>query len=411
VAALAAILVGRPLWVHIAVLVDLDRARRALAASDPQRALDWLTASEARQTDNAELQYLLGKAHRRNAHFHEAKRYFDGAQSLGWSKADLERQRMMMLFQMGDVQEAETYLTALLEAGVSDELAEEIYEVLVMGFLTEFRIRDADVCIDHWLDWKPRSISARVWRAHMLQSLRRDDEYVAMLREILSIDASRVTERLALAHWLLGNTQVDEALSELERCARQAPPGDAQVLFALGLCHYKQGTADLARRELDEALSKTLDARQRAEAYTTLGQIALAEADYELAVRHFEKALELTPESPVAPHGLGTALTRMGDVERGMKYLHRAQRLQELDDRLDELGRELLKDTANTALRIEAARLLLEMGDKTKAATYMLSALRYDPALKEAHEMLADYYDEQGRADLARRHRALAGGP
>jgi Tfp pilus assembly protein PilF len=50
----------------------------------------------------------------------------------------------------------------------------------------------------------------------------------------------------------------------------------------------------------------------------------------------------------------------------------------------------------------------LEIGDKAKAAKYMLSALRYDPELKEAHEMLADFFEEQGRADLAREHRDRA---
>jgi Tfp pilus assembly protein PilF len=158
-------------------------------------------------------------------------------------------------------------------------------------------------------------------------------------------------------------------------------------------------------------MSMKLDSRQAAEAFKTLGQIALAAADYDLAVRHFERAIELMPHSSDALYSLGTALNRMGQSDRGKHYLERSQVLLELDERLDEVGNQLTNDVGNTALRVKAANILLEMGDKTKAANYMLSALRYDPDLHSAHEMLAEYYREQGRGDLARQHRELARSP
>jgi hypothetical protein len=38
----------------------------------------------------------------------------------------------------------------------------------------------------------------------------------------------------------------------------------------------------------------------------------------------------------------------------------------------------------------------------------MLSALRYQPDLRAAHEFLADYFQQEGRADLAQSHRDAA---
>ncbi|HEV3003532.1 MAG TPA: tetratricopeptide repeat protein, partial [Pirellulales bacterium] len=335
---LGALIAARPLWVGAALFVDLDQARRALAASDLERALAWLQAAQERQRDNAEVQFLLARVYRRTTRYHPAKEHLERAAALGWPKKDLQRQQMMMLFQMGNVQEAEPYLTALLETGLDDELAEEVYEVLVTGYLAEYRVQDVEVCLEHWLAWQPQSIPARIWRANLLQSLRRRDEFQAALRDILSIDPTRVNERLALAHELIQDTRVDEALAELEAC-RSAAPDDGRVLLAMGLCHYKQGAVDHAQHELEEAVSKGLDARNEAEARIQLGQIALDSAEYELAIGHFERAIELTPEAPVAPYGLGTALSRLGDVERGKKYLRRSQELQDLDARLQDIGR------------------------------------------------------------------------
>jgi tetratricopeptide (TPR) repeat protein len=405
--AVGALVAGRPLWFRATVLFDLDRARRALADSDLDRAFPWLQAAEKRQPDNAEVHFLLGRLHRRSTRYYPAKEHLDRAAKLGWPKKDLERQRMMMHFQMGNVQEAESYLTALLETGLGDDLAEEIYEVLVTGYLAEFRVQDVEVCLAHWLEWQPKSIPARIWRANLWQSLHRKDEFQEALRDILSIDPTRENERLALAHELIASTRVDEALAELEICLKEAPD-DGRVLLAMGLCHYKQGAVDEARQEFEEALLRGLDDRNEAEARINLGQIALDAAEFELAERHYRRAMELTPEAPVAPYGLGTALSRSGNVDRGKQYLRRSQELQDLESRFNDIGRDLLRDTANTALRVEAADILFKMGDKTRAANYMLSALRYDPNLRAAHVMLADYFQEQGRSDLARHHHDLA---
>jgi tetratricopeptide (TPR) repeat protein len=403
--ALGALFAARPLWVRTTVLVDLHQARRAIARADLNRAHEWLRAAQGRQPDNAELHYLLARVYRRGALYLRAKEHLQSAEDLGWPKDDLELQRTMLHFQLGDIREAE--LTALLARGVDDELAEEVYDALMTGYMAEYRMQDAERCLDHWLAWQPRSVAARIWRANHLQALLRNEEYQAALRDVLSIDPGRVDQRLALAQWLTKEARVDEALVELAICVKQAPD-DARVRLALGLCHYKQGAIDDARRELEESVSRSLDAGDEARARTTLGQIALDAGDYELAARHFERAVELAPESSVAPYGLGTALSRMGQVERGRLYLQRSQELHDLEWRLQDVGPELLKDPGNTALRLEAANILLDIGDKASAAKYMLSALQYDPDLSEAHEMLADFFQEQGRTDLAREHRRHA---
>ncbi|HEV3005398.1 MAG TPA: hypothetical protein VGX78_13110, partial [Pirellulales bacterium] len=157
--ALGAVFTARPLWVRTAVLVDLQQARRALAQSDLNRAHDWLQAALERQPDNAELHYLLARVYRRDTLYLRAKEQLERAAALGWPQDDLELQRTMLLFQMGDIREAE--LTALLARGVDDELAEEVYDALMTGYMTEYRMQDADRCLEHWVAWQPRSVAAR----------------------------------------------------------------------------------------------------------------------------------------------------------------------------------------------------------------------------------------------------------
>ncbi|HUY34564.1 MAG TPA: tetratricopeptide repeat protein [Pirellulales bacterium] len=398
---------ARPLARGAMLRLDLHRARDALAEKRLDQAITWLEAAEGRRPDEVEAQYLLGVANRRLGRYYIAKEKFAIAERLGWPKKDLERQRNLMLFQMGYLREAELYLIGLLETDVADDDAAEIYDALAAGYLAEFRIFEAMACLDHWLAWQPRSIPAHQSRAEVMLSLNRNGDYQAELREILKIDPSRIAERLALAQWLSDETQVDEALAECELCRRQAPD-DARVHLIMGLVIHRKGLMAEAKRELETAISKPLDPRNRTQALITLGQIAAEARDYESAALRYREAARLTPETPTAPYALGTVLETLGRHEEAEREIDRSRVLQEQFEEMQDIRRDLLQDTSNAALRVKAAKILLDQGDKTGAANWMLSALHSDPDLREAHEMLADYFEEKERSDLAQHHRDAA---
>src|SRR5690349_12604405 len=125
---LVAALVAGLAWNRGLAAYQVYRARGALLAAEPEAALEWLRAAEMRQPDRADIPYLLATAHRRAGQLGAVLSHLQRADELGWPKKDLKRQRMMMLFETGNVRDAEPYLQKQLAQGCSDGTAEEVYE-------------------------------------------------------------------------------------------------------------------------------------------------------------------------------------------------------------------------------------------------------------------------------------------
>ncbi|HUY37133.1 MAG TPA: tetratricopeptide repeat protein [Pirellulales bacterium] len=402
------VIAGKFLAPRAFVAYDLYQARRAMALVHPTEALSWLQAAERREPDRAEVQFLLGAVYRRSGAFRPARQHLERALALGYSRKEVERQDWMMLFQMGHVSEVEPLLTKLLERGVSDELAEDVYEAMVIGYLSDHRVREAGVFSDYWIGWRPDSLRARLMRAYMYEGVFNLEKLQSELGEVLRIDPRRVTQRLRLVKMLLDQKQVNEALAECEIC-REHAPGDPRVSVRLGICHYQLGRLDEAKRELESALAASLEPSSRLEALMILGQIASAAHDFELARRCCQEALELRPYDGTAAYGLGLALSKLGQNELARQYLESSKRLMEQGQRLAEIDQELIKNAADVGLRLEMARIMLDQGRRPDAAAWMQTVLRYDPKCREAHELLAEFYEEHAKPELAQAHReALA---
>jgi tetratricopeptide (TPR) repeat protein len=410
----AVALVVAPVGRHALISFDLYRARRALEDVNFELASDWLQAAERRQPERGDVQYWLAVTYRRHAQYRRAIERLQRAEALGWPKSDLERQRKMILFQQGDVTQSEPYLKKLLELGVSDDVAEDVYESMSIGYLAEHRLDDAALCLKYWIEWRPNSLRAWLLRAHFQSVVAPHSERLeADLREVLRISPGRVAERLALAELLLRQMRVDEALDECETCRRQAPD-DRRVQMGFGLCHHRQGRLEEAKRELESAVTPAragepgLDPDALTRALTTLGQIASSTRDFESAARYYKEAVKQAPHDPGAAYGLGTTLKMLGDDVRAGPYLQRSQTLMSQSERLSEIRVALGKDPTNLALRVETATILLDQGRKAEAAGWMTSALYHEPTLRVAHEFLADFFDEQGASELGQRHREAA---
>ncbi len=392
----------------VLVAYDLRQTRSALAEVDLPGALNWLRAAELRAPDRADVQFLLGVVYRRSQVYLLARRHFERALALGYSRRQIERQEWMLLFQMGYTRDVEPLLKKLLERDPGDELAEDIYEAMVLGYLADHRVPDAGYCTDHWVEWRPESVRARLVRLYMYEVVSDSTKLQTELREILRIDPGRVAQRLRLAKMLLDLKRVDEALAECETCRKQAP-NDPRVSVGLGACHFQLGRIDEAKREMESALANPLDPPSRLEALTVLGQVASAEHDFELARRCCTEALELRPHDATAAYGLGVALSRLGQNELAQEQLKQSQQLLDQDRRVSEINRALIKSPENVQLRLEMARIIAEQGPMANAAAWMQSVLRYDPNCREAHQLLATFFEEHGKPDLAQVQReALA---
>ncbi|HVC94949.1 MAG TPA: tetratricopeptide repeat protein, partial [Pirellulales bacterium] len=366
-----------PLWVpvkqQLLVAYDLHQARRALDNVELQQAEERLQAVERRQPDRSDVHYLLAVSYRRHAEYDLAEKHLLRARALGWPIRDLERQMMMILFQKGDLTKAEPYLTKVLEDGGDDDLAEDVYEAMTIGYVADHRLRDAKLCMNLWIEWRPDSLRARLLRAYFHNVVvPNPDLMLAELREVLRIAPRRVAERLAMADLFLHQSKIDEALAECETCRSQAP-NDPSVELEFGLCRFRQGQMETAKLALESAVKAMraggtgLDDDRLARGCTTLGQIASAERDFEGAARYYEEAVKLSPQDPAANYALGVALKALGNDDGAKQHLERSKILRIQAERLQEITLGLGNDPANIALRVEGAAILREQGLKAEA--------------------------------------------
>lgn len=129
-------------------------AKAAIADRDWPRAIKILERLQQKTGPTARQQFLLGCVHRRQGEFRDGETCFERAESLGWEKVEIRRQRLLTVAQAGDIKDVEQELIRLLDSGGDDLLAEEIYEAMAKGYLNSFRMPDADRCLKFWADWQ-----------------------------------------------------------------------------------------------------------------------------------------------------------------------------------------------------------------------------------------------------------------
>jgi tetratricopeptide (TPR) repeat protein len=171
----AIILAGLAPWGyrHASIAWRVRAARAALAAGDAPRAIAELRKAERIAPDQPVVSFLLGRALRRAGELQEVDAYLDRALRAGWSEEQVRQQHYLALLQTGHIKEADSYFSGILRAGAGDELAEEIYEARTKGFLSSYRLTDALLCIDYWLQWRPHTRQARMWRADIWERIDR----------------------------------------------------------------------------------------------------------------------------------------------------------------------------------------------------------------------------------------------
>jgi protein O-GlcNAc transferase len=231
---------------------------------------------------------------------------------------------------------------------------------------------------------------------------------------------------------------------------RRAPDAGAPQLLAEAYAHHQAGRLDEAHAGYQAVLAVD---RGNFDAEHLLGVIALARARPEEARAHFERAVELSPQSGAAHSNLAEAYRSLGRMEEALARLHQATRLDpqlveaqfNLGGVLRRLGRNdeaieayrralalspdfaeahaslgaALRETGNldealacsqralalkpdsAALHLSVGNVLREKGFLDEAAAAYRAALERDPRLVEAYNNLGNVLRHQGRADEA----------
>lgn len=397
-------------WFSVPRVVGLHYvglARQRLARGDYPGAIRSLHKAERFQPSSAEVQYLLAATYRRADQLDRFAEHLEKARALGWPESALDRQVWLAGVQSGDVLGAETQLRRITGEGVPDEVAEEVYEALAKGYLRNFRWRDAWVCLEAWLQWRPDAPHARVMRGYLREQAgdtsAAADEYRAALQQLPTLGEAR----RRVARLLLQQNQVEEARQEyLARLANA--PDDGEALAGLVQCEVRRGDVAAARSAIAQALAAELPPYQRGIVLGELGRLLLGEGKTDEARTVLQQAVALAPGEPQIHAHLATVLARTGQTDQAAYHQQRAQQIRVEYERVTELGRQLVHRPNDPGLRFQTGEILLRQGLREEALRWLASALRCDPHHAPTHALLARFYAEQGDEEQAAYHRLEA---
>lgn len=186
---------------------------------------------------------------------------------------------------------------------------------------------------------------------------------------------------LGYLRWSEGRPQEAEAAY---RRVLALAPGDVPARLRLGEALLEQGRYDEAGRLLEEAATR---APTSAQAAALLGRLAAAKADPETAVRHFEAALALSPESNMLYRPLAMAYRATGDVAKSAELLAQSGSVVVPWD--DPLTMALADLKRGSNIQLLRAGVLLKRGQSKEAASIIATAVAGDPSNAMAHMDLA----------------------
>lgn len=377
-------------------------ARQALAMFVADNAVLELRVAEKLNSNSAEVQFLLGVANRKAGHLDDCRPHLTRAAELGWSSKSIRFQLTLLAFQAGDHQ-AEIDLKQSLSRPMSDHVAEETYESLALGYLSEYRINDADLALDYWLRWRPECIRAKLLRAEIYALTDQRDEQRELYRQVIASDPNNYAAHSGLAGTLLSEHNVEAALAEYRWCHAQWK-NDILPQLGIAACFEHQGKLSESKKILESLLSRELPDEQRAHLLFGLAQHCYQERDFGTAVDYLSQAVRLDPYDQRAEYTLALCLARCGRVEEANQHTKRSKTIKALHERLADLEHRMLDQPDDADLRYQAGLTLAELGKHKASAAMMLAALRWNPQHAQAHAALAQYYEDIGRSDLVAKH-------
>lgn len=388
-------------WLYHA---HLRMARQWLDLFAAGNAVNELKEAERIRPESAEVQFLLGVAQREAGHIDDVRAPLEKAMRLGWSKKEVRFQLTLLAFQSGD-RDAEVELRKMMHRPLDDETAQQLYQSLTLGYLSEYRMHEAMLVLDYWIGWQPEHVRPRLLRAEIFeltqQEIKEEEEY----EKVLEIDPRNYVAHLGLARVLEARHDIKHALENYRFCHEQWP-ADPGASAGIASCLTREGRLPEAKQVLNEMLRNRLPNPQRAAALASLAEFADQGGDVALAVKLLSEAIELDDHSSSWHHRLGVCLAKTGQKEKAKRSLDRATEIDRLAQQQYELELELVNRPDDADLRYELGDVMLKLGYPKPSAALMLSALRWDPFHQGAHAALVKYYEEIGREDLAEVHRA-----
>jgi predicted Zn-dependent protease len=351
--------------------------------------------------NNPSAQLLAARAARRLELLDEAQRHLDACQrDEGGETPAIRVERALLRVHRGELAAVEDFLRTRVRQDDPD--AVEILDILSAGLILDYRVHEAQQCLDDLLRRQPNNFDALVRRGWTAQSMSRYADAVAYLTKALALRPDADAVRLSLAELQVALGRFTEAQAQFKVLQRRQPDHPS-VLFGLARCLAGTGHKDQAVSLLDRLLAahpndwKALGER----GWLSVEMDRPAEAE-----KYLRRAESLAPPDLPLLNRLADCLHLLGKEDQAREYREKADRLKADFERAAHLG-DLIREKSpdDPALRHELACILLRLGKPRDALHWFQTALEKDPKYRPTHQSLAELCERSGDFAQAARHR------
>lgn len=299
----------------------------------------------------------------------------------------------------GDLATVEQFLRPMVTGGHPDRM--QIAEALTRGYLKALRLLDALAMLEGWVREDPGNPAAYSLRGRLWTQVRAFSRAVEDYDKAVRLDPDRDADRLGLALALIEVSRYQDSIPQLERL-RGEDPDDQNLATYLAFALGRVGRADEAVALLDGVLARNPNHLAALTGHARLDLESGRDADAE---RYARRALAVNRYDRSAAHVLHQSLVGQGRPAEAAEAKARLQQLDDLMVRYYDLANRLIpQQPKNPDLQYQLGEVLLALGQKDQAERWWLSATRINPAHADAHRALAEYYEAEGRSDLAKEH-------
>jgi tetratricopeptide (TPR) repeat protein len=361
-----------------------------LNQGDPAAAVAELTKANELAKDNLDYTLQFGRALRANHQDESALATLRHALTLGPASVDAKYELALTLQATDNAHDALPFFRQVVAARPQD------FAALTNLGLALVQTGDAKGAIPFYL---------RALALNQQSATLREDLGVAYLQQadlnhaIEQFRAGLTVERdNPQLHYDLGlalklKDDLGAAVPEFQQ-AEKLDPQLPDPPYTLGVLYMQLGRFAEARAELEKA---TALRPNNGEAWALLGNVYKDSSEPEKGTAALRRAIELMPNQP-SPHiSLAAILIQQGDPAGAAAERKKAADLSRI---------AVSRQRANFAL--DSGKALLKRGQVADALVQFQTAVEADPNYAEAHSVLADALDRQGRSAAAALERQKA---
>lgn len=391
------------LWAGGATGFANSMAKSAIGSKRLEAGEWWLGVSKFFSSTDAYTDFLQGRIDRKRGEYDAMMGHLKSALKKGFPPIRLDREQALASASLGQMTpDIEERLMRWLDEPDADFA--EIVDSYANGLTAVSRFDDAMELLQTWQSTDPLDPVANYRIARIHEHLSQPEDAEANYRKAIAKDPRYLKAHYNLGRVLLDQRRSDEALTCFQKCAK----GGSALAAKTGMaqCYKTLGENEVARGLLQEVMSSSYEDLQKSYqavdetparyvAASELGCLETELGDFPEARKHLELALKEFPLDSIARYSYAVTLRGLGMQKEADENFAITRASRAALDQVAGYQGKLRNDSQDTESRLAVGKIILENESERVGLFWLQSVFSYDPKNSDAHEAIANYFENK----------------